>query len=168
MQNDFNNWQNDVAKKVEINPTPASVSTPMKWHKFLIYFLLWLGGIANILSGLVQLSGSQYGVDAAQVYAYYNGLQSIDLVFGVMCIGLGAAQIVARFKLARFKAVGPKLLLATYLGAAAFNLLYPVVASAVTGLALSELLDVGTVIGNVLMFFLNRIYYSKRAQMFVF
>ena len=168
MQNDFNNCQNDVSQKAEINPAPASVSTPMKWHKFLIYFLLWLGGIANIISGLVQCTGGQYGVDASQVYAYYSGLQALDLVFGVMCIGLGALQIVARFKLARFKTTGPKLLLATYLGAAAFNLLYPVVASAVTGLELSELLDAGTIIGNVLMFFLNRIYYSKRAQMFVF
>ena len=32
MQNDFNNWQNDVSQKAEINPAPASVSTTLKWH----------------------------------------------------------------------------------------------------------------------------------------
>lgn len=167
MQDDFNSWQNDFAQQEESNPASAVGNTPMKWHKFLIYFLLWLGGIGNIVSGLVQFTGSQYGTDAGQVYAYYSGLQALDILFGVLCIGLGVMQIVTRFKLARFKAVAPKLLLATYIAAAAYNLLYPVVASAVTGLALSELLDIGTVIGNVLMAVLNHLYYSKRAHLFV-
>ena len=34
---------------------------PMKWHKFLIYFGLWLGGISNALTGLGLVTGGAYG-----------------------------------------------------------------------------------------------------------
>lgn len=166
MQDDFNSWQVDN-NLTENTTTPAVNQPPMKWHKFLIYFLLWLGGIGNICNGLLQCTGSQYGTDAARVYQHFSGLQALDVIFGILCIGLGVLQIVARFKLARFKAVAPKVLLASYLFAAAYNLLYPIVASAVTGLALSELLNIGTVIGNVLMAVLNHLYYDKRAHLFV-
>ena len=32
----------------QVNTLPGR---PMKWHKFLIYFLLWFSAIANLASG---------------------------------------------------------------------------------------------------------------------
>ena len=165
MQNDYNNWQDDVNQKPAQTSSPA-YEMPMKWHKFLIYFLLWLGGIANIGSGLMQLTGSQYGADADMVYRFFSGLQAIDVLFGIVTIALGGMQIFTRFKLANFDAVGPKMLVAVNVIAAAANLLYPVIASAVTGIDLSGQIGFGSIVGSLVMAVLNWNYYKNRAHLF--
>ena len=78
----------------------------MKWHKFLIYFALWLGAVMNVISGFSLLTGSVYeaqGVSATQVYRAYEGLKGVDMLMGAATIALAVLLIVARFALAGYK-----------------------------------------------------------------
>ena len=88
------------------NPQPTGPDMPMKWHKFLIYFALWLGAVMNVISGFSLLTGSVYeaqGVSATQVYRAYEGLKGVDMLMGAATIALAVLLIVARFALAGYK-----------------------------------------------------------------
>ncbi|MDD6049959.1 MAG: hypothetical protein PUC00_01605 [Clostridiales bacterium] len=154
-------------KQNSVTPTQ---STPMKWHKFLIYFGLWLGGILTALTGVGLVTGSAYettGSTADQVYRVFPSLQPVDVVMGIFAILLGALMIVARFDLARFKHNGPKRLYIVYGANAAFVLVYPLLVSAMTTLSFMELLDIGSLIGSILGIVINKVYYDKRMHLFV-
>lgn len=171
MQDDFNSWQEDVNNQVANNTKPQDTyGTPMKWHKFLIYFSLWAGAVMNVLSAVQMFTGAHYGsqTDAAFVYMVYDGLKAVDIIMAVLSLGMAALLIVARFALAGYKENGPKLLMVAYIATAAINLLYPVAASVVTGVAISELLNIGSIIGNVAMIFINKAYYDKRSHLFIY
>ena len=66
---------------------------PMKWHKFLIYFSLWFGALANVVSGLRYITGTVYGADSERVYSVFPSMKSIDLVMGVILICMAASLI---------------------------------------------------------------------------
>lgn len=168
MQNDFDVWQqqNDFV--------PQTKSTipdmPMKWHKFLIYFSLWAGAIMNVLTGIGTLTGSIYageGVDPEMIYRVFGGLKAVDVLMGVVFIALAVLLIVARFALAGYKKNGPKLLVIAYAANIALALIYPIMVAAVTGLSFGDLFDVSTLISSGIMLVVNKIYYDKRAHLFV-
>lgn len=152
------------------NSVAPTQSTPMKWHKFLIYFGLWLGGILTILTGVGLVTGSAYessGVSAEQVYSVFPSLQPVDVVMGIVAILIGALIIVARFDLAHFKQNGPKRLYIIYGANAAYALVYPLLISTMTTLSFTELLDIGSLIGSILGIVINKVYYDKRMHLFV-
>lgn len=167
MQDDFNSWQ-DPLNKVEQNTHQTAINTtPMKWHNFLIYFSLWAGGILNALSGMAQLTGSVYGADADYIYRYFDGLKGLDMLYGVVLIGLGVFQIITRFHLAGHKSSGPSMLMISYIVAAAVSLLYGVIASGITDIALMELINPAGLGGSIAMIFINKAYYDKRSALFI-
>lgn len=143
---------------------------PMKWHKFLIYCGLWLGGVGNALTGLGLVTGSAYtsaGVTAEQVYSVFPTLKPVDVILGLVSIAIGVMLIVVRFDLARFKRNGPKKLLILYGVSAVFTLAYPLLASAMTGMSFTDLWDPATIVGSILGVVINKIYYDKRGQLFI-
>ena len=153
-------------------PVQPTVDMPMKWHNFLIYFSLWVSAVMNVRNGFMMFTGAHYGGEneARMVYNFFDGLKSVDVIMGLLFIGMAVFAIVTRFSLAKFKEKGPKLLLAVYALNAVLSLGYPLLASAVTGMALSELMDssaVGNIVGAVVMIFINKTYYDKRAHLFV-
>lgn len=152
-------------------PQPPSVyEMPMKWHKFLIYFSLWAGAILNVLTGIGTFTGSIYageGVDPEMIYRVFDGLKTVDMLMGLMVIALAVLLIVARFALAGYKKNGPKLLVIAYAANIALALIYPIMVAAVTGLPFGELFNVTTLISSIAMLVVNKIYYDKRARLFV-
>lgn len=150
--------------------TLESTPMPMKWHKFLIYCGLWLGGISNALTGLGLVTGSAYasvGVTAEQVYSVYPSLKPVDVLLGLVSIAIGVMMIVVRFDLARFKRNGPKKLLILYGVSSVFTLAYPLLASIMTSMSFTELWNPATIAGSILGIVINKIYYDKRGQLFI-
>lgn len=145
---------------------------PMKWHKFLIYFSLWLGAVLNLSSAVQYFTGSLYGgeYEAQLVYAFFDGLKAIDTLMGVVLIVIAVLCIITRFALAGYKASGPKLLFGMYLANVVVSILYIIIVSGITELGFGDLMNgsvAGSLIGSIAMAFINKVYYGKRAELFV-
>ena len=155
------------------NPSTNPSSYPMKWHKFLIYFALWLSALSWIRNGFTFLNGSHYDneVERNLVYAVFANLKSLDTVMALLSFGVAALAIWTRFSLAGYKQRGPKLLMTLYGVNGIFDLLYTVLASSITGLPFSDLIDASVfiaVIVAVIMIFVNKAYYDNRAALFIY
>ena len=149
----------------------SSQQPSMKWHKFLIYFSLWFSAVVAALNAFSLLTGSRYGsqdvMDA--FYTHYQGLKSVDTVFGILLFALAGYLIYTRFQLAGFKPGAPNKLTVTYVLSAAVNIGYLLVTSSVTKLPLSEIGGSsisGSIAISVAMIIVNYNYYKKRDILF--
>ena len=149
------------------SPDPGSYE--LKWYKFLIYFALWASAVLNVFSAFAYFTGSMYGDAANRVYSYYGGMKTLDVIMGLILLGLAVFSIYVRFQLAGFKTDAPKKLEYLYIANALVLLLYLLAASSVTGLSFTELASGswGSLAGSVAMIFINRTYFSKRETLFV-
>lgn len=87
-----------------MNTEETTCEYGMKWHKFLIYFSLWLSGFLNIvIGGMCLLDGMP--------------------LYGLVVLCAGAYQICVRFMLAGFKRNAYKHLLAANMIVVIANLL---------------------------------------------
>jgi uncharacterized membrane protein len=143
---------------------------PMKWYKFLIFFALWAGALLDLFSGVSTLTGMPYtaqGVTPKQVYGYFGaGLHILDVVVGILMIGLAVFAIVVRFRLSGYKKDGPKLLLLLYGVSAVVSLVYTFAAGAITSTNIFETSTVTNLAVSVVMIIVNRIYFQKRSHLF--
>lgn len=145
---------------------------PMGWYKFLIYFALFAGGVLNIGTGIMQLTGTIYemygvsGVTAGLVYRVYgDGLKFLDIFCGIALIAIGAFAFVVRDKLAKFKPEAPKFITIIYavtLGVAVF---YIVAATAITNVSMIES-QITSISMSVVFLCVNINYFKKRAFLF--
>jgi len=134
----------------------------MKWHKFLIYFSLWASAILCFGDGIVGLVRLQRVSPEA-----FSQLTWLFVLLAAVCIvqiGIGALYIVTRFKLAAYKASGPKLFIGLCIAPIVLGLIALVMGMIVEGID-GEI--VGDLIGDVVYLVLNCIYYKKRAYLFV-
>ena len=129
---------------------PYAPALPMKWYKFLIYFLLWFSGVVNIIGS--------FG---------YFGAGFLGTLYGLVCIAAGALAIYTRYRLAQYRADGPMCLYALYAIQGGSSLLYAILFAIFyypnAGLFGNA---VGSIIGSGVMIVLNRIYFQKRASLF--
>ena len=157
-------------------PQQAPILAPlgMKWYKFLIYFLLFAMGVLNILGGISTLTGAQYGsaLEAKLVYAFFPSLKTVDIIYGIACIALGAFQIYTRFQLSGYKKNAPSCVLGMYAATAAIMAIY---SFAVLGIVPTEIVShseligqaIGAIIGAGVVGYLNKIYFDKRKSLFI-
>lgn len=163
MQNDFG-----PLDKAALN-RQQTLDMPMKWHNFLIYFSLWANAVMNVINGFTYFTGMHYGGerDAEYIYSLFPGMKPVDCIAGLVCIAIAVLALVTRFSLAGFKSNGPKLLLCMYGANLAFALLYPLMTAGVTSIPFGELFEVSNLISGGVMIACNRVYYDKRAHLFV-
>lgn len=147
---------------------------PMKWFKFLIYFLLFASSVLNIFSGIAQFTGSIYETTPGDgmielVYSTFPALKPIDMTVGILMIALGVFAIVVRFALAKYKAVGPKLLLLLYASSCVLNLIYCLAVVTIVPSLFSTLAPdiVTSVVTSVIMIAVNNTYFKNRKELFV-
>ncbi len=150
---------------------------PMKWFKFLIYFLMFANALLFLSQAASFFTGSQYGDSAASVYHFFSGLKAVDMVMGVLYLGAAAYSIYTRFMLSGYKRIGPKCMYAYYAVNVGLQVLYTALAcivfAGVNANLATELLTenlptlLGSVVGCVLGIALNRTYFNKRAHLFV-
>ena len=163
--------QTDYSQQVGQTYTPAY---PMKWFQFLIYFLLFASAVLNVLSGIEQFTGKIYETTPGDgmielVYSTFPALKPIDIIVGILMVALGAFAIVVRFALAKYKAVGPKLLLLLYASACVLNVIYCLAAVIVVPDLFSILAPdiVTNVVTSVIMIVINNNYFKNRKELFI-
>lgn len=146
---------------------PQPQGPPLKWFKFIIYVQLFLSALGNLVTGIQLLTGLAYGSLRADVYAAYPALRPVDVVMGLLSLGLMVWALVVRQKLARFRRGAPKLYLLWIGVSMGVALIYLVAASLVLGQLVMTGAIVGSLAGNVVLILLNRVYFRKREQLFV-
>ena len=155
------------------NHPSVDADLPMNWYKFLINFALIAGAILNGISGILAISGAQYSmydVDASIIYEKIEGLQGLDVFYGSLLLCLALFTFITRQALAKYAAIGPKLLLGVYVANTVVGLFYTVSAS-----ALFENVNIdydgassaiSTIIIGIVMVIVNYRYFQKRAHLF--
>lgn len=141
----------------------------MKWYKFL-KFALVLGGILNIITGVLQITGYVYlvsGVDSQQVYYTFPTLKPIDIGYGVFIILLSFYQFSVVKSLSGYKANSLTKLTALYVISMISGCAYTFMAGYIIGNV--DFADIiGTVIGNIIIISINNSYFKKRSHLFVY
>ena len=133
----------------------------MKWYKFLAYFALWLAAVGNIVNGISILNNDTYGA-----------LEDPNGVYGIFCILIGVFCAITAFCLLKFKKNGPKLLNFTLLNSAVGTLVYVIWVAAIAsdyGADVTQYLIMygASFLLSLVILWLNKIYYRKRAYLFV-
>lgn len=161
----YNDRQNETNEQY-------SESTNMKWHKFLIYFSLWLSAALSVFNAVQMFTGMQYGSagDAQMIYMYFSGLKSIDIIMGIVSVGIAVYTIMVRFALARYQAKGPRMLTTLYVLNMAHSVIYSLLISFVCGIEIAELFgssEISSIVSTFFMIYINKTYYGKRDYLFV-
>ena len=146
----------------------SASALPMKWHKFLIYFLLLLGALVFLIRGFGNLSGCFEGTDAL-IHAKGTPAFAVRLFAGVCLLAIAALQLAARAALARFSRRGPKMAVAVYVSMAVldgFILAARQMRAVELDAAIAGAVEMGCVV-SALLAVCNHIYYRRRAELFV-
>lgn len=134
----------------------------MKWHKFLICFLLLLGALIFLIRGFGDLSNCFDGAEGTPAFA-------VRLFAGVCLLAIAALQLAARAALARFSRRGPKMAVAVYVSMAVlsgFILAARQMRAVELDAAIAGAVEMGCVV-SALLAVCNYLYYRRRAAMFV-
>ena len=160
-------------------PQQLQPQQPMKWYKFLIYFMLFLSAVLNAATAIMIFTGNQYfdenGNNLTQlVYEVFDGLQAVDMALAVGCIILAVLAIYARMRLAGFYANGPKMITVLYVCAMILNLAYTIGVVVCLGDAVEgsdEVIDYSStavqIVMSAIMIGVNKSYFNKRKELFV-
>ena len=157
----------------QYNPVPpAQPELSMKWYKFLIYFSLIAGAVLNFVYGILNLTGGNYliyGVEPETMYSAFEGLQTLDIGFGIVYLALIPFALIVRSSLAKYKKDAPGMLYIYHGACMLISLSYNMFSVIITGGSVSEIIAqaLGTVAGVVLFIALNIIYFNKRKHLFV-
>ncbi len=164
------------AEPVDNHPVPADAAQaapPMNWFKFIIWVQLFLSAAVLAFTAYTLFTGGHYMTDYGSakdlVYLVYGGLQAVDVIFAVIYVALAVCCVVVRMNLAGFKKGAPTQYLVLLGTVIAASILYAVAFSVVTQVSLLEamgLSSMGQTVTSIVMIFVNKIYFDKRAFMF--
>lgn len=152
-------WQ-QASSMQQVQATDLS----MRWYKFLLYFTCWANCILNVLNGITFIAPND---------AYYSWISSaspyarvFDVVAGVLCLAAAAYSVYTRFRLAAYKEDAPLLvsLLAAVSNAPTVLSLLGIGVQNLSASGIGSL--VSSIVGSIAWFFLNRLYFEKRASLF--
>ena len=139
----------------------------MKWFKFIIYFQLWAGMLVYLVTAGKYLTGAYYEGSAEMVYDFFPALQPLDIVMGVFCLALAVYAVVVQRALAKFRAKGPMMYYLIYIVSTAGTVLYLLIASIILGQSVFTAEVAGSIIGSLVMIFINIPYFNNRKHLFV-
>lgn len=145
----------------------------MKSHKFIIYFSLFMGALYSLSDGLRYITGAQYsnnGFSPAQFYAVFPTVKSLDMIFGIACLGQAVYCLYARQRLAHLKGDGPAHLKALAILGMLMSLAYLLMASSAMKLPVRQFINpqlLGSLLGSAIYLLIIWIYYDKRKAMFI-
>lgn len=145
----------------------AAPQRGMKWFKFIIYFQLWAGMLVNLVTAGKYFTGAYYEGNAEMVYRFFPALQPLDIVMGVVCLALAVYAVVVQRALAKFRAKGPMMYYLMYIVNTAVTVLYLLIASIILGQSVFTAEVAGSIIGSIVMLFVNIPYFNNRKHLFV-
>ena len=136
---------------------------PMKWFMFLVYFLLIVGPLFRVISGVRAMSGNAYA-NADQIYLAFPMLRDLDILMGILSIVEAAALLFVRHWMVKGLKIGVKWYLIICIASTSATLLYTLIGSAIIKTLVTQ--NLFTVGFNIIYIILNKIYFDKRAEMF--
>lgn len=143
----------------------------MNWFKFIIYFQLFVSMLSLGYTGIMTMTGGFYkksGSDMSDlVYQVFPSLKPLDIIFGIICIGLAVLALVARFALAAYKANGPKLYLLLLVCNIVVSVIYIIAGSAILGEAVVDSKLTTQIITSIVLVIANTVYFRNRKHLFV-
>lgn len=145
----------------------AAPQRGMKWFKFIIYFQLWAGMLVNLVTAGKYFTGAYYEGNAEMVYDFFPALQPLDIVMGVVCLALAVYAVVVQRALAKFRAKGPMMYYLMYIVNTAVTVLYLIIGSIIIGQSAFTAEVAGSIIGSIVMLFVNIPYFNNRKHLFV-
>ena len=145
----------------------AAPQRGMKWFKFIIYFQLWAGMLVNLVTAGKYFTGAYYEGNAEMVYRFFPALQPLDIVMGVVCLALAVYAVVVQRALAKFRAKGPMMYYLMYIVNTAATVLYLLIGSIIIGQSAFTAEVAGSIIGSIVMLFVNIPYFNNRKHLFV-
>ena len=157
----------NCGSSVSVAPAPQ---LGLKWAHFLSYFALWLGALLNVIVAFTVFTGSLYsaqGIEAEYVYAVLPGLKPIDMIYGVALLVLAVLGVITAVSIIKYKKNAGTLVCAMYLVSAIVAFIYLVGASSVLGQFAGNSSSVASIIVGIVMFFVNKIYFGNRKDIFV-
>jgi len=134
---------------------------PMKWHKFQKNFLLWVLALFCAVRAFLIISGNiYYGAEIqAVIYAGMPLLRILDYAFAAFALAAGVLAVVSA---GRLKKGSAHLLTKLNFAMAAGELAYVLLRWAISGLPPMNVQCAALLIVHVLLWRVNREYYSKR------
>jgi tryptophan-rich sensory protein len=157
----------NCGSSVGVAPAPQ---LGLKWAHFLSYFALWLGALLNVIVAFTVFTGSIYsaqGIEAEYVYAVFPGLKPVDMIYGVALLVLAVLGVITAVSIIKYKKNAGTLVCAMYLVSAIVAFIYLVGASSVLGQFAGNSSSVVSIIVGIVMFFVNKIYFGNRKDIFV-
>ena len=145
----------------------AAPQRGMKWFKFIIYFQLWASMLVYLVTAGKYLTGAYYEGSAEMVYDFFPALQPLDIVMGVFCLALAVYAVVVQRALAKFRAKGPMMYYLMYIVNTAVTVLYLIIGSIIIGQSAFTAEVAGSIIGSIVMLFVNIPYFNNRKHLFV-
>ena len=145
----------------------AAPQRGMKWFKFIIYFQLWAGMLVNLVTAGKYFTGAYYEGNAEMVYRFFPALQPLDIVMGVFCLALAVYAVIVQRALAKFRAKGPMMYYLMYIVNTAVTVLYLIIGSIIIGQSAFTAEVAGSIIGSIVMLFVNIPYFNNRKHLFV-
>ena len=139
----------------------------MKWFKFIIYFQLWASMLVYLVTAGKYFTGAYYEGNAEMVYRFFPALQPLDIVMGVVCLALAVYAVVVQRALAKFRAKGPMMYYLMYIVNTAVTVLYLIIGSIIIGQSAFTAEVAGSIIGSLVMLFVNIPYFNNRKHLFV-
>lgn len=152
-------------------PVAQAPAMAMGWYKFLIYFALFASAVLNAISAISMLTGAMYDGSAKLVYAFFDGLKTLDTLMGIGLLVLAALAIYTRFRLSGYRKNGPAMLNTVYLVVAGLQLMYIIGAYSILPEIVAKELDITSpiisIVVSVAMVAVNTTYFKKRKHLFV-
>lgn len=153
---------------------PQQQERGMGWYKFLIYFALFAGALWNFIYGILYVTGKVYEIADARVtaklvYLAYPGLDTVDIIFGIVCFLLAAYGIAVRFMLAKFKKFAPLCLYVLYGVVVVVQIIYVIVAANIIDASIGDVLDaqsIASLIVQLACLIVSVVYFRNRKDMF--
>ena len=145
----------------------AAPQRGMKWFKFIIYFQLWASMLVYLVTAGKYFTGAYYEGSAEMVYDFFPALQPLDIVMGVLCLALAVYAVVVQRALAKFRAKGPMMYYLMYIVNTAATVLYLLIGSIIIGQSAFTAEVAGSIIGSLVMLFVNIPYFNNRKHLFV-
>lgn len=157
----------------EIIQEEQTQELPMKWYNFRVKFLMVLGGVCDIILGFISVTPLMYtvapdtGLIEFEEYLY-TGNRVFDIVFGIVFILLGAANVYVRSRMKKFTADALKKFYALIIAEQALFYIYDIAFALVTNTKL-DIADtvVFSLATAVVWVVLEMYYFNKRRALFV-
>lgn len=162
-----------VEKRKQVVTEAEQSGLGMKWYKFLIYFSLIaaavISGIRALTSALAFVALVSSPSTARALQGAYAPVVVIYILATIVYAGMAVLYIVTRIKMSHLSKIAPTLVYACYAVSGVAGVIYSIAIPVAMGTfeasdAITAIFSIGV---TALMIVLNRIYFQKRAHLFV-